>query len=168
MNKQGVFRLMVVALIALSAIIWLWWYLITIPLTITLEPSSDPARQVFQVMADTGDQAIDSAHIFLKFPPAALTIEDQDRLGMGVQIIPLTDFDTWQEMKVDQEQGLLSLRLSNQSAQKLKGKINVLTFQAKGQKSFRLKLDCGASKIYTDYEQQETLKARCQSLKVNL
>lgn len=160
--------MLIIVLVVLIFGLLVWWWRSAIPLEVSFQPSLGTEQRVFQVTADVGDRPLESAYISLAFPPNVLQIKDQDNLAQGVQIFPISDFDSWQEMRVDQAGGFLNIRLYNQGHRKLKGKINVLTFQAKPLKSFKLRLDCVAARLYTDYAKDETLKARCQGLKVNL
>lgn len=144
-----------------------WWWQSKVPLWLSELPTQAAGLRTFKVSVDTGDAALASAKLVLRFPAGALQIADQDNFATGIQIIPITDFNSIQEMKVEPAAGLLTLRLYNQGGLKQKGRINLLTFQAKPLKSFTLQLDCGQSILYTNYERRETLKARCQGLKVS-
>lgn len=144
-----------------------WWWRSKALILVSELPSQSQEQHVFKVSVDVGEQAIESAHIILNFPQKSLQITDQDNFASGIQIIPISDFNSMQEMKIVPEEGKLGIRVYNQRGIKLKGKINLLTFQAKPlQSSLTLRLDCGASALYTDYEGRKTLKTRCQGVKV--
>ena len=143
-----------------------WWWQSRVLLVLSELPTKAAEWKTLKISVDTGEVAVASAKVAVRFPAGALQIADQDNFGQGIQIIPITDFNSVQEMKIEPTAGWMTMRLYNQGGLKLKGKINLLTFQIKPLQSFTMRLDCAESILYTDYERGETLKARCQGLKV--